>query len=220
MEHLLIVGSSGHAKVIIDIAEKQGKYAISGLLDASREIGEKTMGYKVIGRDTDIATIYEQYSPCSIFIAIGDNWIRQKVSMEIKRSVPNVKFASLVHPSAQIGKNVSIGDGVVIMAGAVVNSDSTVEDFTIINTKASLDHDGTLSAFASLGPGVTAGGNVFVGQFSAVSIGATIKHGIRIGEHVVIGAGSVVVKNVEDNVVIYGVPAKKIRVREVGEKYL
>ena len=93
-------------------------------------------------------------------------------------------------------------------------------DFTIINTKAAIDHDGTMMRFSSLAPGVTAGGNVTIGEFSAISIGASIKHNISIGNHAVIGAGSVVLNNCNNNVIMYGVPAKEIRNREVGERYL
>ncbi|MEY4111477.1 MAG: hypothetical protein RLZZ46_1833, partial [Bacteroidota bacterium] len=87
-------------------------------------------------------------------------------------------------------------------------------------TGACIDHDSHIAAFSSLAPGVKTGGKVFVGEFSAVSIGATLLHGVSVGKHTVIGAASLVLKNCGDNLIMYGVPAREIRKRESGEKYL
>ena len=74
--------------------------------------------------------------------------------------------------------------------------------------------------FSSLAPNATIGGNVKIGKFSAISLGANIMHNIEIGEHSVVGAGSLVNENINDLSVCYGVPAKFIRSRKIGEKYL
>lgn len=219
-QKVIIVGSSGHSKVIIDIFEKENKYQIIGLLDAYRNIGDETLGYKVIGKEDDLPILLSKNSNCKIFIAIGDNWIRNKVMNKITDIVPSIDFATTIHPSAQIGKNVQIGKGAAIMPGAIINSDTTIGDFTIINTKASIDHDSKMLNFSSLAPNVTMGGNVLIGQFSAISIGATIKHGLTIGDHSIIGAGALLMKNCGDNLIMCGTPAKEIRKREIGEKYL
>lgn len=217
---VLIIGSSGHSKVVIDIFEKEGTYDIIGLLDTYRNIGEETLGYKILGSEDDLPQIIARHPNCKVFVAIGDNWIRKKMVTKVISIMPNVNFATAIHPSAQIGRHTSIGEGVVIMAGAIVNSGANIGDFTIINTKASIDHDSKMLSFSSLAPNVTTGGNVLIGEFSAMAIGATIQHGISIGKHSVIGAGSILMRNCGDNLVMYGVPAKKIRKREVGEKYL
>jgi sugar O-acyltransferase (sialic acid O-acetyltransferase NeuD family) len=218
--NVLIVGASGHAKVIIDILEKEDKYQIIGLVDDFRKIGDETLGYKAIGKIDDLPALITKNPNCKIFIAIGDNWLRKEIRNKIVEIIPDIDFATTIHPSAQIGKNVRIGKGVAIMAGAIINSDTVIEDFTIINTKASIDHDCKMFQFSSLAPNVTTGGNVTIGEFSAISIGATIKHGVSIGNHTVIGAGALVLKNCEDNLLLYGIPAKVIRKREKGEKYM
>jgi sugar O-acyltransferase (sialic acid O-acetyltransferase NeuD family) len=217
---VIIAGSSGHLKVIIDIIEKEDKYKILGLLDPNKNVGEEVSGYKVIGRDEDLPDLLLGKNGCKIFVAIGDNWLRQRVVNKLIAISTNIDFASAIHPSAQIGKDVLIGKGVAIMAGSIINSDTIIEDFTIINTKASIDHDCKMFKFSSLAPNATTGGNVTIGEYSAISIGATIKHGLTIGNHSVIGAGALLMKNCEDNVIMYGIPAKLIRKREIGEKYL
>jgi sugar O-acyltransferase (sialic acid O-acetyltransferase NeuD family) len=217
---IFIVGASGHAKVIIDIIEKEGVYEIVGLIDSFKNKGEEVLGYKVVGKEEDLPELIKKYEQASVLIAIGDNWVRHLVMEKLLTIAPEITFASTIHPSAQIAKHVKIGSGVVIMAGAIVNSESVIEDFVIVNTKASIDHDGLLKSFSSIAPGVTLGGNVTIGNYAAVSIGATVKHNISIGEHALIGAGAVLLKNCDDNVVMYGVPAKEIKKREPGEKYL
>lgn len=217
---LLIVGSSGHSKVIIDIFEKQNKYDIIGLLDPYRDIGEETLGYKVIGQEEDLPKLFLNNPNCKLFVAIGDNWIRQKVVDKIKGIISNAEFATAIHPSAQIAKNVTIGNGIAIMAGVVINSDTKIGDFTILNTKASIDHDSEMFPFSSIAPGATTGGNVSIGAYAAISIGATLKHGITVGQHSIIGAGAVLLQNCGEYKIMHGVPAKEIRSREAGEGYL
>jgi len=217
---LIIIGASGHAKVIVDIFEKMADFQIVGLIDDKLEMGTQVLGHSVIGNTETIASLLLIHKNCLAFVAIGDNWTRHLIVNKLTESHPELEFASAIHPSAQIGKDVGIGKGVAIMAGAVVNSGTKIGDFTILNTKASLDHDCLLSPFSSLAPGTTTGGNVKIGAFSAVSISATILHGKTIGTHCVVGAGSLVVKNVNDFELVYGLPAKFIRKRDVGERYL
>src|SRR5688500_14187516 len=106
------------------------------------------------------------------------------------------------------------------MAGAVVNSDGSIGNSCILNTKASLDHDSLMEDFSSLAPNATVVGNVVIGAFSAVSLGASIIHGVKIGEHSVLGAGALAVDDIPHHSVAYGTPAKVIRKRLEGDKYL
>ena len=119
-----------------------------------------------------------------------------------------------------LGKNVSVGDGSVLMAGVIVNNDAIIGEHCFLATKASLDHDSVMSDFSSLSPGVTTGGNVSIGYCTAIGIGANILHGKTIGDHTVVGSGALVLENLGDQCVAFGVPAKVIRKREPGERYL
>lgn len=216
---VLLIGSSGHSKVVIDIFCKMG-VDILGLIDSFRQAGEQTLGFPVLGGEADIPGILTENPDLQLFVAIGDNWARQQVSSRIVANNPNVRFASAIHPGAEIGLDVEIGQGVAIMAGVTINSSTKIEDFCIINTRASVDHDNQIGKFSSLAPGVCTGGHVKIGSNTAVGIGAIVKNQINIGSDSVIGAGSVVVKDIEDQMVAYGVPARHIRRREPDEKYL
>lgn len=220
MDNIILVGSSGHAKVVIDIVEKQGRYKIAGLLDSFRKIGEETFGYRILGAETDLPSLIQQHGLQGAIIAIGDNFVRAKVAENISSIAPSLLFVSAIHPKASIGRGATIGAGSVVMAGCAINPCCSVGDFCILNTNASLDHDSCMDNYSSLAPQATTGGSCRIGAYSALSIGATIRHGITIGEHTVVGAGSVVLSNIEAYCIAYGTPAKKIRGRQLGEKYL
>lgn len=220
MKNIIIIGSSGHSRVVIDIIESANEFKIIGLCDRFRVIGEETEGYKVLGKEEDLPELIKEHSIDAVIVAIGDNFIRSTVSSSIKMICPNLEFASAIHPNASIAKNVIIGKGSMIMSGAVVNSSSVVGESCILNTSSSFDHDCVLADFASIAPGVTIGGNCKIDRLSAIGIGATISHNIHIGEETLIGAGSTVMNDIESFAVAYGTPAKVIRNRKSGEKYL
>ncbi len=218
--NLVIVGSSGQAKVVIDIFEKMNNYEIVGLIDGYREKGAQTSGYDVLGSEDVLPELQQKYEHLQFFVAIGDNALREKVVLNLLNIIPTASFANAVHPSAQIAASVTLGQGVAIMAGAVINSDTSVGNFTIINTKASLDHDCVLGDYASLGPNATTGGNVKIGKSSVLGISATIKHNIKVGSNTIVGASALLLQNCADNEVWFGAPARFVKPRVLGEKYL
>ncbi len=220
MDNIVIVGSSGHAKVVIDIVRQEGKYNIVGLLDRFRSVGDHTMGCPILGKEEDLPHLIQAHDLTGVIVAIGDNFVRAKVSAGIQEICPQLAFLSAVHPSASIASDVTLGAGTVVMAGVVVNPCASIGRFCILNTHCSLDHDSTLADFASLAPGVTTGGNCQIGPYSAIGIGAVLVHGIRIGAHSVLGAGATVLQSVDSFVVAYGTPAKVVRTRKPGDKYL
>lgn len=218
--NMVVVGSSGHAKVVIDVIEKQGAWRIAGLLDATRQVGEATLGYGVLGTEEDLPGLAEQHQLSGFLVAIGDNFTRGRVYQRIRDRVPALLPVSAVHPGAAIGAHATIHPGAVVMAGATVNPSAVAGEGTIINTNASLDHDSVMDSFSSLAPRVAVGGNCRIGSYSAISIGAVVKHGITIGARTVVGAGAVVLQDIGDNLVAYGVPARPVRTRADGERYL
>jgi sugar O-acyltransferase (sialic acid O-acetyltransferase NeuD family) len=220
LENIVLLGSSGHAKVIIDIVEKEGRYKVAGLLDSLRSVGEETLGYPVIGRETDLPQLIATHQLSGILIAIGDNHVRAQAAARVAELCPGLPLVSAVHPAAAIGKGTAIGAGTVVMAGAVVNPCCRVGRLCIVNTRASLDHDSAMADFSSLAPGAGTGGNCRIGSYSAVGIGAVLSHGVTIGEHCVVGGGSLVLRDIDPFCVAYGVPARKIRDRKEGDRYL
>lgn len=217
---IIIIGASGHAKVIIDIIEQRNMYKIVGLVDSFKTTGSDLLGYKILGTEHDVPYLLKTHDISGGIIAIGDNWKRFKMFEKILDQSTQFKFISAIHPNAVIGKNVFIDDGTVVVAGAIINCDTKIGKHCIINTNTSVGHECLINDFSSMAPGVTIGGNVVLEKYTAISLGASIIGNIKIGEHTVIGAGALVLKNMEAYKVAYGVPAKIIRNRSEGDSYL
>jgi sugar O-acyltransferase (sialic acid O-acetyltransferase NeuD family) len=216
---IVVIGASGHAKVVIDIIEQQQCYRIVGLIDSFKERRTRLMGYEVIGSEDCIPNLMASGEVAGGFIAIGHNWIRHKMARTIHGLAPDFSFVNAVHPSARIAREVSLGHGIAIMAGVSVNPGTRIGDFCFINTNASVDHDNVLSEFSCLQPNAATGGNVKIGAFSAISIGANVIHGVTVGSHTVVGAGSTVLSDMPDSVVAYGTPCRVFRRREPEDIY-
>jgi len=220
MKNIVVIGSSGHARVVIDAIERENKYRIAGIIDSFKPVGQGCDGYRVIGDELRLPDIVREHDIYGAIIAIGDNWVRHLVSHRIRAALPDFEFVKVIHPSAQVARSARVAGGTVVLAGAIIAANAEISEFCIVNTKASLDHDGVMGAFSSFAPAVTAGGGVTVKPFAAAMLGVNIIHSISIGEHSVVGAGSLVLQDVPGWVIAYGVPASIIRSREPGEPYL
>jgi sugar O-acyltransferase (sialic acid O-acetyltransferase NeuD family) len=219
-ERIIVVGAGGHARAVLDVIRSEGRYAVAGLLDSSRERGTHWLGAEVLGDESALPDLCRALDTRLGLVAVGDNWQRRALMQRLEERVPGFAFASCVHPKASVAADALLGAGSVVMPGAVVVSGCRIGRGCIVNTLASLDHDGVMEDFASLAPGVVAGGNVHVGACAALSLGARVMHGIRIGPHAVVGAGALVLEEVPAQVVAFGVPARVIRPRALDEPYL
>ena len=218
MKNIIIIGAGGHASVIIDIIEKSKMYRIYGLIDQFLPQHTIKYGYEIIGDESILLKINKEIY--GGIVTIGDNWVRKKMVDQINLLVPDFKYVTAIHPSAVISDHSKIGDGTAVMAGVIINGNTIIGDQCIINTKSSIDHNCMIGDYVSVAPGATLGGNVKVGDVSAISLGAKVIHSLQIGEHTVIGAGATVLSDIDSYKVAYGTPAKIIRSRTQGERYL
>jgi sugar O-acyltransferase (sialic acid O-acetyltransferase NeuD family) len=203
-----VYGASGHAKVVIDIVERQGLYEVAFLIDDDPVLrGKDFFGHRVLGGRE--ALLPQRGRISKAIVAIGSNRARMAVATWLRTN--GFSLATAVHPSAQLARGVVVGDGTVIMAGAVVNPDSRFGDNVIVNTQASVDHDCVVGDGAHLAPGSTLCGSVVVGHCTFVCAGATVIPNLRVGSNAVVGAGAVVVRDVADDTLVAGVPAQILR---------
>lgn len=220
MENILLFGGGLHTNYSIDIILKEGKYNIVGIVDSIKDIGTELYGYEVIGRQDKLKELVAKYDIHAGIITIGDNWSRKIVHDCLISQIPDFKFVNAIHPSTIIGMNVKLGVGIVAMAGCIFNPNSIVGDFCFFATGAQLEHDCRIGDYASLSAGSVTGGKVNIGKYSAITLGVIIMDRLNIGENTVVGSGSLVTKDLPDNVLAYGNPAKIIRTRTPGEKFL
>lgn len=195
MNRLVIIGASGHGKVIADIALKCG-YEDIVFLDDDKSIKE-CAGFPVVG-PTEQATKIDGDK----IVAIGNVDIRQKIQNKIKS-------ITLIHPDAVISRRVEIGEGTVVMAGAVINSDVKIGKGCIINTCASVDHDCNIGSFVHISVGAHVAGTCYIGNMTWIGTGATIINNVNICDNCVIGAGAVVISDLSESGTYIGIPAHK-----------
>jgi sugar O-acyltransferase (sialic acid O-acetyltransferase NeuD family) len=213
---VIIIGSSGHAKVIIDAINKGNHYEVIGLIDDFREVGECTLNIPVIGKVSDVEA--HKGINCSWIIGIGDNKQRHRIYSKLMDL--RLNYLNIIHPSAIIGNDVSIGVGNFIAAGTIINSGTSIGNHCIINTGAQLDHDNKLHDFVSIAPKAALAGNVTIGRGSYIGMGTNIIEKINVANQTIIGAGSVVTRNIPRFKVAYGNPCKEQRNREMSETFL
>lgn len=200
---VVIIGASGHGKVIADIIVNSGDKVLGFLDDADDVQGKKIIGFPVLGKIAD----YDNYKDCEFVIAIGNPYVREKISNELP-----VKWYTAIHPTAVISSlDVEIGEGTVIMANAVVNPSARIGKHCIINTGAIVEHDNILEDYVHLSPNVTLAGIVKVGKSTHIGAGSCTKQVLNIASNCVIGAGSVIVKDITESGTYVGVPARKIK---------
>ena len=204
MKRLAIVGAGGHGRVVAETAEWCGWDDIVFYDDRHNELCQNGP-WPVIGS-------FFELLDCSSFdgviVAVGKNSVRKKLLDELLNK--NFPVVSFVHPSATISNYSDIGNGTIILPGAVVNMGTLVGRGCIVNTHASIDHDCQIKDGVHISPGAHLAGGVQIGNCSWIGLGACIREYLEVGSHVTIGAGAVVVKNIADNLVVAGVPAKEL----------
>jgi sugar O-acyltransferase (sialic acid O-acetyltransferase NeuD family) len=220
MSRVIVIGGAGQGRQVIDAIVARGFHTAVGVLDRSLPRGSEVSGVPVLGRDDELAVRAPEVSADHFVVAIGDNATRGRVLEREHASVPHLEPATIVHPSAVLGSGSTLGPGSIILAGAVVGNGSHVGRGVLFGIRSSVDHDGFVADHASLGPGATTGGNVRIGRATALGLGANVIHGITIGDDTVVGAGAVVLEDVPDRVVAYGVPCRVARDRAPGDQYL
>lgn len=205
---VVIIGGGGHAKVIIAMLRVRGYQPIAVLDDAETLWGTQLLGVPVSG---PVGSIDANSVDCAV-IGIGNNHVRRELASRVK-----LPWLTVIHPTAWVDVSVVLGAGTVVFAGAIVQPGTTIGEHVIINTGATVDHDCSLGNFVHIAPGTHLAGNVSVGEGTFMGISSAAIPGVSIGRWTTIGAGAVAVRDIPDNVVAYGVPARPRRAATAGE---
>ena len=200
-ESIVLIGGSGHARVIIDCIRASGG-TVFGILDDGLAVGAEVLGARVLGGTSDHVRFQEHH----FVIAIGNNTTRRKIAQMLP-----VRWATVVHPAAVVSPYAFVGEGTVVMPRAVINAGAAVGSHCIINTGAVVEHDNRLEDFVHISPNAALGGTVTVGEGTHIGIGACVRNNINICGSCTIGAGAAVVKDITVPGTYVGVPAGRIK---------
>lgn len=199
---LLIIGASGHGKVVADIAMKMNKWQGIAFLDDDENI-ESSMGIEVIGKSSNFTYINDY----DIFVAIGNNEIREEIQNQLEKAGASIPV--LIHPDAVLGEQVELMSGTVVMAGVVINCCTRIGKGCIINTGATIDHDNVIEDYVHISPGAHLSGTVKIGKGTWLGIGSIVSNNVNIISGSKIGAGAVVVRGITEPGTYAGVPARR-----------
>jgi acetyltransferase EpsM len=203
MKNIIIFGSGGHSMVIIDLIKELKQHTIVGIYDDKKEGFFE--GIRIIGKiNNDVDNVIKDAD--EYIIAIGDNSTRKYIYEKFY----TLHWATLIHPRSIVSKSASIDEGTVVLAGAIIQPGVTIGKHCIINTNSNIDHESYINSFSSICPGVTICGKVNIRELTFIGANSTIIQGITVGKNCIVGAGTVVIKNVNDNCKIVGNPARML----------
>lgn len=205
---VIIIGNGGHAKVLVDCLRLKNVNII-GMLDKCPSSGIEVTDIPILGDD---CAIFDYPSDAVELVSgigsIGNTGLRTDIFNRFKNL--GYSFRSVIHPNAIVSENCYLGEGIQIMAGAVINTGTQIAADTIVNTGAVIDHDCKIGSHVHIAPGVTISGGVRIGDGSHIGTGATIIQGVTIGERALIAAGAVVISDIASGSKVVGVPAKEL----------
>ncbi len=207
MEHYLIIGAGGHAKIVLDILLLCG-CQVDGLTDA-RAKGD-CMGYPILGDDSVLEKRGGGYAAMGIG-NVGHPAVRERAYAYAREC--GFVFPNVIHPSAVVSRFAVLEDGIVCGAEAVIAPGASVGSLAIINTGAVVEHDAVIARGVHIAPRAGVMGAATVGAGSFCGAGSIIAPGIHVGANCIIGAGSVVLSDIPDDVVVVGTPARIIKQR-------
>lgn len=202
---MYLFGASGHGKVVKEILDSQN-VKVDAFID-DKPLKKEQLGVQVIS--------YSQFNSLKkdyVIISIGNNLIREELSKKITTNYTIAK-----HKDSIVSKTVEIGEGTVIMAGAVINAETKIGKHCIINSNAVVEHDCILGDYVHISPNATITGNTIIGNGTHIGAGAAVIPNIVIGKWVTIGAGTVILKDIPDYAIVVGNPGKIIKYKKENE---
>ncbi|MEM3860021.1 MAG: NeuD/PglB/VioB family sugar acetyltransferase [Candidatus Micrarchaeaceae archaeon] len=201
-----IVGAGGQARQVLSIARRvTPSISVTGFIGLENEKGRYINNVEVV-TESDIGHLDRK----EVLLLNGLGRPNRKDVIERLLSSGFV-FSSLIHPASDIGDYVSVGSGTIIQSGVGITTNVELGRFILIDLNATIGHDVSIGNYTTISTGVNIAGGVSIGEGCWIGSGSTIIEGISIGNNTLIGAGSVVTRDIGDNKLAYGVPAKVVR---------
>ncbi len=218
-KEVIVLGSGPHSVVIADAIVCGNKYKLMGFAekdDVFKNLSDKRRQvtkdlYFPIYAESDLLRKECKFDGILVILGMGQEFIKVRARIITVLRERNFSFCTVVHPSSTVSTSVNLGEGIMVMAGAIINPFVKLGNHVVVNTGATIDHDCVIGDNSFIQPGVHLAGNVWVGQNTIIGIGSAVKEKIKIGSNSIIGGGAFINRDVPDNTVYAGVPARKLR---------
>jgi len=212
---LIILGTGGNAYDVLDIvdainaaAPSQQQWEVTGFLDDARAAGTEFLGRPILGRLTEAGRFARE----SFVNAIGsDASYAKRESIIASTGLPEDRFATLVHPDAAVSSRSRLGRGTYVNHGASIAGNVTLGAHVAVGPGCIVGHDSTVGAYSMLAPGAIVSGFVRVGRAAYVGAGAMLRQRLAVGDGALVGMGAVVLRDVAQNSVVVGNPARPMQ---------
>ncbi len=208
MEKIVVIGYGGHAKSVIDSLKAIGEYDIVGYTDIEDKHAEDI---QYLGKDDSLPILFKNGVHKAVF---GLGFMgRSELRNNLYEYVKSIHFdlPVIIDPSAVVSEKTEIGEGTFIGKRAVVNADAIIGKMCIINTGSIVEHENRIGDYTHLAVGSVLCGRVCIGSQCLIGANSTIIQEVKIGNCTIVGAGTVVTRNIGENEIIFGNPAKKIK---------
>lgn len=201
MKTILLLGGGGHCRSVIDVIESTQRYRIAGIVQPPRDGDAPVLGYPILGDDEDLPELIET-TPCALVTVgqLGNSALRQRLFARLRQL--EAELPCVVSAYAHVSRHAALGDGSVVLHGAIVNAAATIGNNVIVNSMALVEHDVSIGEHCHIATGARVNGGVCIASGCFVGSGAIIHQGVHIGSDCVIGAGCVIKKDVPAGSVI------------------
>lgn len=220
MKKVVVIGAGGFGREVIEIFNDQNKlkkkWNMLGFIDDNKELhGKIVNNYPVLGGLEWLEENNDENLGC--VCGIGTPETTKKIVEKLHKI--DVKFYNAIHPSVIMSEFVELGEGVIICAGSILTVNIKIGNHVIINLNCTVGHNSILEDYCLLNPTAKINGYNHLCEGVYVGTGATFLHGtegnmLTVGPWSTIGAGAVVIKDIPENVVAVGIPAKVIKQKE------
>jgi sugar O-acyltransferase (sialic acid O-acetyltransferase NeuD family) len=195
---LILIGAGGHARSCIDVIEQQGQYQIAGLIGMPDEVKTQHLGYAVIGTDNDLPELTKTYQYA--LITVGQiQTTEHRIRLYHQAIQLGFQLPIIIAPTAHVSRHATLGEGSIVMHGAIINAGARVGNNCIINNSALIEHDVTVENHCHISTGAILNGDVTVGAGSLIGSGSVLKQGVTIGKSCLVGMGLTVHQKIGDN---------------------
>lgn len=195
-DSILLVGAGGHARACIDVIEQEDRFVIAGLVGLAHEVGNRVLGYPVLGTDGDLPSLAGTYARALVVSGqVKSPDLRIRMFQMLKEC--GFQLPCIISPRAYVSRHANLGEGTVVMHGAVVNAGASIGSNCIVNSQALIEHDVVVGDHCHISTAAILNGDVWVGAGSFVGSNACVRQGLRIGERCMVKMGEKVIADLQ-----------------------